>query len=186
VTYNGAAAPGIDLRLRFYDSASWSTVATATTDLDGRYRFTGVQSLGLGQVYYVRYDNDARDDRYVAGWYAPDITSYTEGQVADGGSFDIANVALLLPEPGVSVSLPAEFGWAQRGLPGESYRWRLFDPDDTATSWTTNDLGDVGSYTLTELPSGAVRGKEYGWYVLVYQGADNYGGSYYYRRVTFP
>jgi hypothetical protein len=185
VTFGSAAAPNIELELIVYAIRSQSTVATTTTNALGRYRFTGVPGLDTGKTYYVLYDNPADDARYVAFWHGPDITSYAAGQSADGGDFDIANVELLVPDPNASVSLPAEFRWRRREFPGDTYRWRLFDPDNTSTSWQTNDLGDVGSYTLTELPSGATSGKVYGWYVWVYDGADSFGSSYYYRRVTF-
>jgi hypothetical protein len=185
VTFGGAAAPGIGLELVLYDFVSGFPVASTTTDALGRYHFTSVPSLETGEAYRVHFDNTAVDARYVSYWYGPEITSYTAGQAVDGGEFDIANVVLLAPDTDDWVSLPAEFRWGRRELPRDGYRWYLFDLDDPSTFWWTDDLGDVGSYTLTGLPWGAVYGKVYGWYVLVYSGADSYGSSCYYRRVTF-
>jgi hypothetical protein len=49
----------------------------------------------------------------------------------------------------------------------------------------TYDLGNVNTFYMTSLPSGAVFGKQYGWSVRVYNGSDSYGEAYYYRTVTF-
>jgi len=152
VTYNGAAAPGISLDLRFYNGTTWSTVATTSTDGDGRYRFTGAASLSPGQTYYVRYGPNNSDSRYVFAWYGPDITTYTAGLAVAGGDFDIANVVLLSPAPGATVSLPVTFNWQRRGIAGDTYRVGLFDLE-TGDEWITDDLGDVGSFTMTGLPN---------------------------------
>jgi len=183
VTDNGQAAAGVELLLRFYDGYSWSTAKTTTTDGDGRYRFTHVGALGSGQKYYVRYANDG-DNTRVDFWYGPDITSYTNGENVQGGDFDIEDIELLSPSPGATERLPIMFQWRRRGNSGESYRLYIFDPDSD-DRWRTNSLGDVDGVTLGELPEGAQYGKEYGWYMRVYQGEDSYGKSYYYSTVTF-
>lgn len=184
VTFKGAAAAGIGLQLRFYDGSSWSTAATTTTDSSGRYRFTGAASLGAGQKYYVRFGPNSTNSAYLSGWWAPQITAYTGGATTPGGDFDIANVALQSPANNASVHLPAAFAWQTRGIATDTYRLELFDLD-TGDGWTTSDLGNVGSVNLTGLPPGAVFDQMYGWDVLVFNGPDSYGVSYYYRRVTF-
>jgi photosystem II stability/assembly factor-like uncharacterized protein len=184
VTYNEAGAAGIELLLRHFDGAAWSTAATTYTDAQGGYRFTGAPSLGLDQTYYVGYGPNTTDDRYLYTWYGPDITAYTMGQSVSGGDFDIANVDMLSPAPRATVTLPATFTWQPRGIASDTYGWGLFDPsgDDT---WWTDDIGAVSSFQLTGLPPGATYGHEYGWYVYVFNGPDSYGTSYYYRPVTF-
>ena len=186
MTYNGSPPLAVDVHLRFNDGESWSTAATKLVDSnDGRYCFKGVPSLGAGQQYYVRYGPNTNDGpRYLFGWSGPEITSYTAGESVPGGDFDIANVDLLSPTHGAIESMPVTFTWEQRGFPGDGYGVGLFDPtgDD---EWWTEDLGDVGSFTMTELPQDAVYGKEYGWIVWVFHGADGRGSSYYYRTVTF-
>ena len=184
VTYNGIAAASISLDLRFYNGSSWSTASTRTTGADGRYNFTGMPALGAEQGYYVRYTNPG-NSLYVAGWWAPTITSYSAGSSTPGGDFDIANVSLLTPNDGVSLSLPVTFTWQKRTVPGDTYKWMIFDPSNPATLWGTSDLGNVGSFTLTSLGSGMVTGKQYGWYVLVQKGADSFGASYYYQTIIF-
>lgn len=183
VTYNGAAASGVELDLRFFGS-DWSTKDTTTTDDGGRYYFIGSPSLGPGQTYYVRYGFNATQPDYLFAWYCPDITSYTAGESIPGGDFDIANVNMLSPDPDATVTLPQTFTWQLRGLEGDTYRWGLFDPGGL-DAWWTDDLGDVDSFTLTALPGGAVYGKEYGWEVWVCHGPDSCGSSFYYRPVTF-
>jgi hypothetical protein len=184
LTYNGAAAGGLDLRLRFFDGWAYSTASTTQTDSQGRYRFAGAPSLAPGQSYYVRYGPNTSDQRYLSNWYGPSITSYTTGSDASGGDFDLANITLSAPAPGAIVSLPVTFVWQKRSVPGDTYRLVLFDPDNDDT-WTTRDLGNVDRLTITSLPAGMVTGKRYGWYIEVWQGDASYGESYYYRSVTF-
>ena len=103
VTFKGAAAPGIELQLRFYDGSKTTTAATTTTDSEGRYRFTSAASLGSGQEYWVRFlspDNPA----YVSRWQTASITAYTSGSTVPGGDFDIADVTLLSPPHGATTS----------------------------------------------------------------------------------
>lgn len=188
VTYNGTATPGIELNLRFYNGASWSTAATTTTSSSGNYRFANVPSLGAGQVYYVRYGPNNTAPWYLFAWYGPDITSYTAGTSVHGGDFEIVNVNLQSPAHGATLPLPVTFTWTRRSIGTDTYRWVLFDPNNPDTSWITGDLGYVDSFTLRNLPSGAEYGKQYGWYgwyVQVYNGPDSFGVSYYYRSITF-
>jgi hypothetical protein len=187
VTHNGAVASGIELRLRHYDGVDWSTALTTTTGSDGSYLFTGAPSLGQDEKYYVRYGPNSVNDQYLYEWFCPDITSYTAGESAAGGDFDIANVELVSPESYDTESLPATFTWQRRGLSGDTYVWRLFYfvGNSISDDWETDDLGDVGSYTLTTLPSWAWYNEEYGWDVFVYNGSDSYGTSYYYHSVYF-
>jgi hypothetical protein len=184
VTHNNSAASGIELQLRHWDGANWSTVATTHTDAGGDYSFTSVPSLASDEAYYVRYGPNTTDERYLSAWYGPDITAYISGQSISGGDFDIANVDMLSPNPGATVTLPTVFAWEPRGIPGDTYGWGLFEPagDD---SWWTDDIGAVDSFELTALPEGANHGIEYGWRVYVFNGPDSFGPSYYYRPVTF-
>jgi bacillolysin len=184
VTYNGAAATGIELLLRFWSGSAWSTAATTTTDGEGRYRFMGAASLGAGQQYYVRFGPNTTNSSYVFAWWAPSITTYASGSTVPGGDFDIANVYLLSPASGVAMHLPVTLTWQTRGIATDTYRVELFDPN-TGDGWITDDLGNVGSFTVTSLPEGAVFGKAYGWFVDVYNGPDSVGESYYYRTITF-
>jgi C1A family cysteine protease len=184
VTYNGAPADGIGLRLRFYNGSGWSDAATTTTAADGRYAFQGVPGLAAGQGYYVLFGPNTSNSSYLYSWAGPTITSYIAGAAQPGGDFDIADVKLLSPPNRSALTVPVTFTWQRRGLPGDTYRVVLFDPQGPG-GWLTNDLGDVGSVTLTGLASGMVYGKEYGWFPRVYKGPESYGSSLYYRLITF-
>ncbi len=184
VTAGGAPAGGVGLELRWWNGAQWSTRSATTVTADGTYMFLGVPGLQSAEVYYVRYGPNSTDPQYVSVWYGPDITSWSGSGSLSGGDFDIGNVVLSGPQAGATVSLPATFSWQRRGIAGDDYRWLMFDPDSD-DGWTTDGLGDVGSFTLHGLPEGAVNGHEYGWYVAVYAAADSYGVSFYHRRVTF-
>ena len=180
ITYNGANAAGIGVTLRFWNGSAWSSAATTTTDAAGRYRFLGAASLGSGQKYYVRFGPNSSNSAYLYAWWGPDITSYTSGSTVPGGDFDIANVVLTSPANNSTVHLPTTLSWQQRGISTDTYRVTLFDTS-TGDDWITNDLGNVGSFNMTGMPPGAVYGKAYGWDVRVFNGANSFGESYYYR-----
>jgi hypothetical protein len=184
LTYYGTPSAGIGLTLRFYNGASWSAVATTTTDTNGRYVFPDAPTLLAGQKYYVLFGLNTVAPQYLGSWHGPDILSYISGLVTSGGDFDIANVTLVSPDTNAARSLPAQFTWQPRRLGAEGYRWRLLDPASGA-AWTSGDLGDVGSFVLNGLPAGVVYGKWYRWYVEVYAGPGNYGSSFYYRWISF-
>ncbi|MCX6032104.1 MAG: S8 family serine peptidase [Chloroflexi bacterium] len=183
VTYLGSAAAGIPLQLRYFSGSSWSTQATTTTDSDGRYSFQGVPSLAPGASYYVLFGRNTANANWVSFWVNPDITNYAAGSAVLGGNFDLANIVLSSPANGYSSALPVTFQWVKRSIPGDTYRWLMFDPD-TGDGWITNDLGSASSFTLTALPSGATYGKQYGWWVRAYQGPYSYGYSFEARGFT--
>lgn len=183
VTYQGAAASGIELQLRFYDGSKTTTAATTTTDSEGGYRFTSAASLGSGQEYWVRF-RSPDNPLYVSSWQTASITAYTSGSTVPGGDFDIADVILLAPPDDATTALPVTFTWQQRGIPGDTYRLAFFDLD-TDEYWYTADLGNVGSHTVTSLWPEAVYGEEYGWVVWVFDGPDSFGESHYYQAITF-
>ena len=184
VTYRGADAVSIEVQLRFWNGSSWSAAATTTTDAAGRYRFFGIASLGSGQEYYVRFGPNNSNSAYLWAWWGPSITSYASGSTVPGGDFDIANVSLLSPANDSTVHLPVTLTWQQRGISTDTYRVSIFDTS-TDDGWFTDDLGNVGSFNMTNLPPDAVFGKAYGWDILVFNGPDSYGESYFYRKITF-
>jgi hypothetical protein len=140
--------------------------------------------LAAGQRYYVRFGPNQTNPAQLASWYAPMITAYSAGASVAGGDFDVANVGLLSPAPEATLPLPVTFTWQRRGLPGDSHVLLIFDPNSDDW-WYTDDLGDVGSFTLLGLAQGMVRGKQYGWSLRVYNGPNSYGDAYYYRTITF-
>jgi hypothetical protein len=181
----GAPVADTPLMLRLCQAGSCSTAATAITDADGRYRFVGVPGLVAGQTYYVWWGPNGTDPRYLSNWYGPDITVYLAGMVVSGGEFDVADIALVSPGSGTSVTLPAAFAWQRRGIVGDSYLWILFDPENPSDFYATGQLGDVDNYAVAALPAGAMFGKEYVWSAGVCNGAGGCGEAYWVHFVTF-
>jgi hypothetical protein len=191
VTYNGAGVTGIHLELRFYDGSDWSTRATTVTGADGDYQFNAVPGLSSGQVYYVRYMNgesgNADNPDYLFAWYASNITAYTAGSRVPGGDFDIADIPLVSPGDGASVTLPTTFSWTKRNVTADSYTLVL-----VYFSWpvlevsTTPLLGYVDDVTITDLPSGWPSGGTFLWWVEAHHGdgTENVGVAYGTGEVT--
>jgi hypothetical protein len=174
------------VELRFYDGGAYSTAATATTDADGIYEFTGVPSLAAGQNYYVRYRNYTNTPGRLWVWGANPLTAYATGSSAAGGDFDIADIALVSPPDGVSLALPRFFSWTPRpATPTDSYEFDIYDPSDNDPYAYTDKLGYVDGFNMTGLPQGFEGGVEYVWEVWVYSPDGGYGISYESRRVTF-
>lgn len=184
VTYAGAPAAGIPLALRRFDpGAGWTTALTTTTDSEGKYRFVAVLSLLPGQKYYVRYGTNQSDPNYVSDWWLPEITSYTAGQSVHGGDFDLKNIPLVSPPDDAARALPVTFQWLTRGIAGDSYRFKMFDPNSDK-AWSSNDLGAASSFTLGSVPPGGSAGVPYIWYVRAHQGENSYGDSFEARFIT--
>jgi hypothetical protein len=133
----------------------------------------------------VRYLNTPGTPGRLLGWQTWWIRHYS-GCDLHAGDFDIADIALVSPGDGATVSLPRTFYWTPRpATPSDDYEFDLYDPTDGDPWWWTDPtLGYVGSYTLSSLPSGFSPWTEYAWEVWVY-GPDGYGISYEGRAVTF-
>jgi hypothetical protein len=192
-TRNGAPASGLNLELRRCDASSCTTAATSATRGDGRYTFAGAPSLGAGESYYVQYLNTSDSPNPGPGnlysWFGNEIAAYNAGAAAAGGDFDIADVALASPPDEAVVALPATFCWTPRGVPGDNYRFTLYDMF-TSETVTSGYLGSAACYTLQALSAGWPADEIYMWWVEVAQGSDpaatpyNYGYSYGDRLVT--
>ena len=64
--------------------------------------------------------------------------------------FDIADIQLVSPPDGATVSLPTTFQWITRpATPTDDYEFDLYDPDDSDPSWYTYpSLGIMAIITL--------------------------------------
>ncbi len=184
VTCRGAPATGVFLVLVHVVGDTATELQMAQTWEGGRYAFASAPSLGAGESYYVKFPNDEGDPSYVSGWYGPDITTYQAGDDVHGGDFDIASIDLLAPADGAAVGLPAEFSWEPRAFGSYSYSWLLYD-EAAGRRWASRDLGNVGAFTLSSLPDGVEYGRDYRWYVRIYESQDSFGYTYYWRTVRF-
>lgn len=191
VTYKGNPQQGVHLILRFYDGSNWSTWGDpVVTDADGNYLFTGMPTLASGQKYYVRYDNGKNGNpnvsEYLYSWSSFLIDSFVSGSYVHGGNFDIADVVLVSPAFGDSVTLPQAFTWTLRSATtDDSYTFNLIDYNDGDPWYETSLLGYVDSYNLTSLPSGFNFDTEYGWYIRANSPDGGFGYSYNYWKITF-
>ena len=186
VRENGSPAAGVPVDLEFYNGSKWTTLLRATTGADGSYRFAGAPSLAPGQRYCVVYSNTEATPGRLWSWSAPCVTSYTAGTNRQVADFDIADITLVSPPDGDTVSLPFAFSWSLRpATPSDSYTLYLYEPIWGGASWSSSALGYLGSYQLNSLPSGFTTGKGYLWYVGVYTPGSGWGYSYRDRYVTF-
>ncbi len=187
VTVGGTPAGNVQLELRFYDGAAWSTLRTTTTAADGTFSFTGVPSLGSGQAYYVRYLNPGTADSQgrLAVWSTRVITAYTGGTV-NLGTFDIADITLASPPHGATVTLPQVFQWNVRpATTNDNYGVLFFDPNTNKVLALEPTVGYQNSYTLNALPSSLSFGTPYGWTVYVEWPDGSQGAAYWAYEVTF-
>jgi hypothetical protein len=185
VTLNGNPLVGVFLELRFYDGAVWSTLATTTTGTDGYYAFLNMPGFGAGQKYYVLYSNPDGTPGRLWVWGTRELTSYSAGSPIAIGDFDIANIALVSPVDGATVSVPRTFQWTPRpATPTDSYEFNLYDFNDLDPYFFI-EVGYVDNYTLNSLPEGFNVGNQYAWEIWVYSPDGGFGISYETRDVYF-
>jgi hypothetical protein len=189
VTHGLDYAPNVVLDLRFYDGATWSTIATTTTDNQGYYAFINMPSLNAGQRYYVRYLNTT-NYAFLFTWHTLPITSYTAGQQVAGGDFSITNIHLYDPYPGAWITFPYTFRWQLRNTyTTDSYELNLFDYEDGDPYFYTPPLGFVETYTLNSRPDGFGDNIPYAWDMWVYgpggSAEGNFGISFYANIIYF-
>ncbi len=202
VRYRNVGIKGITLWLRKCPTSgacdfTASKVASATTDANGYYQFTGVPTLPANNVYYVYFLNSPNggnpgDDAYLWRWYGPDIASYSAGSSKPGGDFDIEDITLKEPRSD-QATLPVTFTWDPRSMPGERYAWELFDLDTGASMCFSNPNTSTSfqvSDTYFRNTCGGAYGVEYGWFAWIVDGpswGDNngFGDSYYYAGIIF-
>jgi hypothetical protein len=184
ITDGGAPAVGVMLTLWLWNGSSWSDVARVDTKSDGSYSFPSPESLGPNETYEVVYGPNDADESHLYSWTGPTVSVYLKGAQQAGGTFDIANVALLAPPPDTVVGLPATLSWQRRGLGSDTYQVLLFD-FDAGEEATFDEEGNSGSVTITQLPEWAAFGEQYGWTVWVCNDANGCGDAFQYRTITF-
>lgn len=171
ITYQGVPVTHTQVALWRcdYENAAWLCRSTnrifTTTDETGQYQFTTAASLQANQKYHVGFS--ASDARYLSWWTSFDILTYAAGQVVAGGDFDVADVPLVAPASGVTVTLPLNFQWVPRAAtPTDNYQVGLVN-FDTGDNWYLPYVGYNPSYLLTTPPPGFVAGAQFAWGVWV-------------------
>jgi len=186
VTQAGAAAGGVPLQLRFFNGTTWSTIASTTTGGDGSYVFSGAPTLGTGQKYYVRYQNVSQTAGRLFLWSTRSVTAYTAGAALDLGGFDIADVTLVNPPGGASISLPSAFEWTRRtATPSDSYILEIYDPSDYQPRWLSPVLGYANAYILNSLATVLATNTPYAWDIVISSPDGGSGVSRVARLVQF-
>jgi 5-hydroxyisourate hydrolase-like protein (transthyretin family) len=181
VTNKGVPAEGVPVNLERISGSVWSYVKTTYTQIDGSFAFTTAPSLASGQRYAVDFYGSTSNQ--LGYWATKRVDTYAAGSTVHIGDFDIANVDLLTPTNGVSVTLPYTFQWTPRSaVPSDSYE--LYMTDGNSYYYST-PLGYVGSFPLTSLPTGFVVGQSYYWGVNLSRPDGSHGFSYEGRQVTF-
>ncbi|OGO41019.1 MAG: hypothetical protein A2Z04_01945 [Chloroflexi bacterium RBG_16_57_9] len=185
VTYKGKGVGNIKLDLRYYDGQAWlkDPVKETLTRSDGLYLFDGINSLGEKKYYHVRF-GPSNDIRFVYVWTTRDLATYTQGELAHGGDFDIADIELTDPEPGGTLALPVTFKWLPRDIGDEVYQVWMIDAQ-SRFAWSSEPPVAGDSYTLSTLPNNINVGQPYRWYIVAYSAYAGYGESLYYRDITF-
>jgi hypothetical protein len=184
VTLHGAPVAGVQIELRYFDGAVWTSGDFATTDSAGQYFFSPA-SLNAGERYYVRYLN-SNDPSRLGYWATKELASYSASVGGSVAAFDIADIGLDGPANDAELGLPIVFSWFVRSAtPNDNYVQILYDPIDDGVYYT-NPLGQVSAYTAYGVP---YVDQWYTWWVGVYANnaevapTDAYGESYGYRWV---
>ena len=193
VFYQGAPVTGVNVQLEVcLVGGSCDVKAHAATDATGLYNFPYAPTYNGALAYQVTYrngpeGNNPTDNRYLLIWQGAPLSDYDYAQRVDGGSFDIANVALSSPADDAVIPSPATFTWQSRGIPGERYQWFI---DATADSGLC-DQQEPGTNTSFEFSGldcsifpALSPNEPYKWYVLVH-GENGGSGQSQQRTVTF-
>jgi CSLREA domain-containing protein len=181
VTDHGLPVAGVSLALQRATGSVWSTLDSAYTQGDGSFAFIAAPSLAVGQRYAVRFSGGTSDR--LGYWSTRALDTYAAGSTVHIGDFDIANIELLSPSNGSTVSLPHAFQWTPRpAVPSDSYKFFMTDGE---TYHYSAPLGFVGSFTLTTLPAGFSVSQPYYWGIYVFRPDGSYGMSHEGRQITF-
>jgi hypothetical protein len=184
VAENGINVDNVELELEFWDGSEWWISSNAQTKADGTFKFVNVPSLNPGQKYAVRFSNYDPVAGRLWRWWTKKIDSYTKNSDNNIGDFDIAEILLVQPTDGASISLPYTFQWTPRPATiTDSYVLEFFDPINDYSIWWI-DLGYTGSYSLGCFWPDLESGTQYGWRVWAFAPDGGAGVSYDQRLVT--
>ncbi len=209
----GAGVPGADVLLTRTAASGAALVARAITGMDGGYRFVSVPALAPDTRYQVWFHSSleapALERTRLGLWAGPQRASLGAGDDATLPPFEVANVQLEAPDPFAAVvatdTRPATFTWrSERAEADERHQLCLYDPQlaDPATGLPVRLCGplldpardplrfNLGPGSFASAPGFPfVYGREYRWYVVVYdrdpQRDPNYqyGFSFFERAV---
>ena len=176
VTVTGGNASGITVELRQRSNGGEDKLlATATTNEQGMYEFTGQPSAPNDAFFYVKFTGGTST---LASWYSFPII-YVSGSEFTVPSVEMADVKLLL-QPGASLTLPTVLQWQARRS-GETYRVFVYAAGQTDKA--VLDSGSLGMKTEFQIADGALPNGSYEAVVQVRDAVVGYGQSR--ARFTF-
>jgi hypothetical protein len=111
---NDDPAPGLQVTLHRYRGAEDVAVLTATTSITGFFEFPSPPTPPEGWTYYALFGPNTTNSAYVYAWYGPNVTNYQAGETRDAGVLNIADVPLVAPANGATVTFPVTFRWIPR------------------------------------------------------------------------
>lgn len=185
VTNNGLPDSGVPVGLYYYDSSEWYVYDWTFSDADGTYVFSRLPSLQSGEAYapfFFNFDDPDKPDRL--WWFACyAMSEYDANKAVHGCDIETADVSMGRPyiEPEF---LPTTFEWTSREVAyDEGYELKVYD-FEAGQEFATGDLGYVGTYTMTALPSG-FESEGYWWETWAWN-EEGYGISYAINYVNKP
>ncbi len=186
VTFNGAVPKYTEVELCYWvDSQTGDCPFSYNLNSEGYYYFPA-SWLTPGRSYFVGFFNYfGTDEGMLDHWFTRELEPYVANSNIVMETFDIADVTLLSPASGATVSLPYVFQWTKRpASPSDSYRFRLYEPS-TNNSFYSAPLGYIDSFQLDGLPAGFSPNKAYRWTIWVYSPDGGSGVALTPSTITF-
>ncbi len=172
VTERGHPAAGVLMSLIMcgpgMSSVTCHVVAEQTSDVRGRYQFTGAQSLFIGESYYVSYTQRNQANPHpntLSCWQTPSTTTYTAGSTTHLGDFDIGSIdpitptgGVVLPQSSTATMITLHFTWTPRRMqPQDQYTVEfkknvpsdVCDIGDSPRGYAGHVVGSTGTFTGT-------------------------------------
>src|SRR5258708_1850176 len=120
MTLNSAPV-SVTLRLLQFDSPKKAYVDTTQSGADGRFCFPEVPLLSpctngdLGYAVVFGYDLPVPNRAYLRGWQSRVLPRCTPDQIYPDLHTDLADITVVAPSDGVTVTIPITFSWTYPG-----------------------------------------------------------------------
>jgi hypothetical protein len=154
--------------------------AETVSDASGNFTLPVPSLQNNQQVYDVYWRNTAENEAWLGSFYG-NIATILHAQ--NHYNMDIANIYLVSPDPGASVSLPVTFIWQRRTTLTDDYGVGLSNGDESKFR-TVSGLGYADRATMTTVPDWVVVNAKNYWYGVV-QTPDGIGFSYWMYEIYF-
>lgn len=166
-----------------YTTDGWNTYyeyASTTTNADGTFSLPMPPLLTANHRYQVYWVNISSNESWLRSFYGKVGTNQSASHHYE---FEIANVRLVSPASGVSISLPVTFIWNRRGIAGDRYGVVLANGSLTRSA-AVSPKSDTDRTTVTTLPAWVTPNTRHYWYAYVETPAG-FGYSYWMNEIYF-